>query len=259
MAPSDRSPSNEEIERLRRELESETQQCVDLRRKVDLAHAEFEEFISLAAHALREPLRDVASYGQLIAENYAGRLGADADIFLGRIREGAAQAQGLLAEVVDFWSVGSGEQPSSTADMEAALRQALLLAGKLIVERGAVVSHDPLPCVRGDSVILSKVLYRLIANAIEYCDSTGPRVHVSSDRANGGWVLSIKDNGPGIDPLFQERIFCAFKRLHGKEYPGNGLGLAFCKRAIEWQGGHLWLSSQPGAGSTFYLSLLPPG
>ena len=216
--------------------------------------ADFEEFISMTAHNLREPLRDVASYSRLLAETYAGRLDSEGGVFLEHIQEGAARMQSLLADVVGYWATGAGEPQFSRTDMEAVLHQALLCADKQIVERSATVTNDPLPPVMGNFEILAKVLRHLIRNAIEYCDAP-PRVHISCKRVDLDWVLSVQDNGPGIEPAFQGRIFEAFKRLHGKEYPGNGLGLAFCKKAIEWHGGRMWLESAPGAGSTFYFSL----
>jgi light-regulated signal transduction histidine kinase (bacteriophytochrome) len=139
--------------------------------------------------------------------------------------------------------------------MEAALTQALLFADKQIAERHAVVTHDRLPAVTGDFEILAKVLHHLIENAIEYCVADSPCIHISSRRADLDWVFSVKDNGPGIEHAFQGRIFQVFKRLHGKEHPGNGLGLAFCKKAIESHGGRMWVESTPGAGSTFYFAL----
>jgi len=139
--------------------------------------------------------------------------------------------------------------------MEVVLRQALLRADKQITERNAVVTHDPLPAVTGDFETLARVLHHLIRNAIEYCATPSPRVHISSRRVDSDWVFSVADNGPGIDSAFQGRVFEVFKRLHGKDHPGNGLGLAFCKKAIEWHGGRMWLESTPGAGSTFYFTL----
>jgi two-component system sensor histidine kinase/response regulator len=219
--------------------------------------AEFEEFISVAAHNLREPLRDVASFSQLLAETYAGRLDPEADVLLERIQEGAAQMHSLLADVVDYWATGGGERQFSRTDMEAVLRQTLLCTEKQIAERCASVTSDPLPAVMGDFEMLTKVLRHLIRNAIEYRDGPAPRVHVSCKQVDFNWVFSVQDNGPGIEPAFQKRIFEPFKRLHGREYPGNGLGLAFCKRAIEWHGGRMSLESAPGAGSTFYFTLRP--
>ena len=245
--------AEEEIERLRRALDAETTRCVDIQRQLDRADAEFEDFVSKAVHNLREPLRDVAAFSQLMAESYAGRLDSDADGYLERMREGAGRMQSLLTDVVDYWTTNrSGGQPART-DMEAVLRHVLLLTDSLVAERSAVVTHDRLPEVYGEFEILAKVLQHLIRNAIEY---GGTRVHISSSRGDGDWIISVQDNGPGVEPAFQDRIFGAFKRLHGKEYPGNGLGLAFCKKAVEWRGGRMWLESAAGAGSTFYFTVV---
>jgi len=246
-----------EIERLRKALDAETQACLEVQRKLDRANAEFEEFVSRAAHNLRQSLREVASFSQLMEEKYDGRLDADGGAFLERIRGGAASMQSLLADVVDYWATGIGNRQSTATDMDAVLRQVLLSLDKQITETSAVVTHDPLPSVCGDFEILTRVLHHLIRNAIEYCGTASPRIHLSARRADLDWVFSVEDNGPGIDPAFQARVFGVFKRLHGKEHPGNGLGLAFCKKAIEWQDGRLWMESTPGTGSKFYFTLPP--
>jgi chemotaxis family two-component system sensor kinase Cph1 len=255
MGTSSQIRAQDEIERLRQALDAETQCCLEAQKRLDRANAEFEEFVSTAAHNLRESLRNVASYSQLMAESYGGNLDSQAGEFLEHIREGTARMQSLLAGVVDYWAAGIGEGEFTRTDMEAVLRQALLSLDKRITERGAIVTHDPMPEVAGDFAILTKVLQHLLRNALEYCDTTSPRVHISCTRADPDWVFSVRDNGPGIDPEFRERIFGAFKRLHGEEHPGNGLGLAFCKKAIEWHGGRMWMESTPGAGATFYFSL----
>jgi light-regulated signal transduction histidine kinase (bacteriophytochrome) len=255
MGNSDQDRAEDEVERLRKALDASAQAGIEVQRKLDRANAEFEEFVSMAAHNLRQSLRDVASFSQLMAENYAGRLDSDAGAFLERIQDGAANMQSLLADVVDYWATGTGDRRSSPTDMEAVLRQALLSLDKQITETSAVVTHDPLPRVCGDFEILTKVLQHLIRNAIEYCGTPSPQVHISARRADLDWVFSVQDNGPGIDPAFQGRVFGVFKRLHGKEHPGNGLGLAFCKKAIEWQGGRIWMESTPGIGSTFHFTL----
>jgi light-regulated signal transduction histidine kinase (bacteriophytochrome) len=257
MGNSDQNRTEDEIERLRKALDAETRRCLQVQRQLDRANADFEEFVSMAAHNLRESLRDVASFSQLMAETYAGRLDSDAGVFLERIQEGAATAQSLLTGVVDYWATESGDRQSSRTDMEAVLRQALLSTDKLITERSAIVTHAPSPPVMGDFEILTKVLHHLIRNAIEYCGTPSPCVHISSRREDLEWVFSVQDNGPGIDPAFKGRMFGVFKRLHGKEHPGNGLGLAFCKKAIERHGGRMWMESTPGAGSTFYFTLPP--
>lgn len=256
MANSNQNRTEGEIERLRQALDAETRQRLEVQGQLDRVNAEFEHFISMAAHNLREPLRDVASFSQLLVETYAG-LGSDVNVLLWQIQEGVARMQSLLADVVDYWATGGGDRQSSRTDMEAAVRQALLCTESQITERRAIVTHDALPLVCGDFDVLTRVLHHLIRNAIEYCGKPSPRVHISSKRVDLDWVFSVEDNGPGIDPTFKERIFKVFKRLHGKEHPGNGLGLAFCKKAIEWHGGRMWMESTPGAGSTFYFTLPP--
>jgi light-regulated signal transduction histidine kinase (bacteriophytochrome) len=230
-------------------------ELAEARKQLDRANAGFEEFVSMAAHNLRQSLRDIASYSQLMSETYLSRLDSDAGLYLGRIQEGAADMQSLLADVVDYWATGDGDWLSSRTDMKAALSQALLCTEKQITDRSAAVTHDPLPVVTGDFAVLTKVLRHLIRNAIEYCVAPSPRVHLSCQRVDMDWVFSVQDNGPGVEPAFQGRVFEPFKRLHGKEYPGNGLGLAFCKKAIERHGGRMWVESTPGAGSTFYFTV----
>jgi chemotaxis family two-component system sensor kinase Cph1 len=257
MGNSEQNRPEGEIERLRHALDAETGRCLGVQRQLDGTNAEFEEFVSMAAHNLRESLRDVASFSQLMSETYAGRLDSDAGVCLERIQEGAAKMQSLLGDMVDYWATGAGDRQPSRTDMEAVLRHALLSTDKQIAERSAIVTHDPLPWVWGDFDILAKVLHHLMRNAIEYCGTPPPRVHISSRRVEAEWVFSVQDNGPGIDPAFKSRIFGVFKRLHGKEHPGSGLGLAFCKKAIEWDGGRMWVESTPGVGATFCFTVPP--
>ena len=237
--------------------QSDENEVERLQADLDRMKVEFEQFVSMAAHNLRDSLRDVVANSQLMTETYAGRLDPDAGVFLGRIQEGAARMQSLLAAMVDYSAAGLGEPSTSTTDMETVLSQALLCADTQIVERSATVTHDPLPWVRGDFEVLTKVMHHLIRNAIEFCDMATPHVHVSCRREGGEWVFAVQDNGPGVDPEFQGRLFRAFKRLHGKEHPGNGLGLAFCKKTIEGNGGRMWMASTPGAGSKFYFTVAP--
>jgi signal transduction histidine kinase len=156
--------------------------------------------------------------------------------------------------MVEYGVTESGDRQVLRTDMEAVL---LLAIDQQRNNGSAVITHAPLPAVMGDSAMLSTVLKHLLRNAVEYCGTVPPRVHVSCKRGDRELVFSVKDNGPGIDPVFHKRIFGVFKRLHEKEYPGTGLGLAFCKKAIEWHGGRIWVESIPGAGATFYFTLPP--
>jgi light-regulated signal transduction histidine kinase (bacteriophytochrome) len=193
-----------------------------------------------------------------MAETYAGRLDPDGGVMLQRIQQAAVRMQALLSDVVDYWAAGPDECQFSRTDMDAVLRQALLCTDSLILERGAVVTHDSLPAVAGDFAALSKVMHHLLRNAIAYGNASTPHVHISSRWVDPQWEISVRDDGPGIDPEFHARVFSVFKRLHGPERPGNGLGLAFCKKAIEAHGGHIWVESASGAGAAFFFTLPPP-
>jgi light-regulated signal transduction histidine kinase (bacteriophytochrome) len=256
MSAPDLSPLQSELESLRKALDAETGSRVELQRQLDRINGEFEEFISTAAHNLREPLRDIAAFSQLLAEDYAGGLDATAAGYLVHIREGAARIQSLTSAVVDYWSA-VGERKFTPTDMDAVLSHALLAESERLLAGSARVTHDALPAVTGNFELLSKVLRHLIRNALEYCESPAPVIHISCRRVDAEWVFSVADQGPGIDPAFQERIFGTFKRLHGREHPGHGMGLAFCRKALAWQSGRIWVESVPGSGATFYFSLPP--
>ena len=255
MNRSDKDAAAVEVDRLRKALDKETELRLELQKKLDRANVVFEEFISIAAHNLRESLRTVNSYSQLLAETYSSRLDPDAGVFLGNIQDGVRRMQSLLTDIVEYWEANPVDGQRRRTDMEAVLHRALLLTDAQLKEAGATVTHDPLPAVMGDVETITRVLEHLIENAIKFRGTPPPRIHVSSRREDMESVFSVQDNGPGVDPAFRGRIFRTFKRLHGKEYPGTGLGLAFCKKAIERHGGRIWVESAPGTGATFYFTL----
>ena len=126
----------------------------------------------------------------------------------------------------------------------------------VIQESAARVTHDSLPTVMADDVQLGQLFQNLIGNALKYRNGNAPAVHIGCQRRDNDWLLSIRDNGIGIDPRFAEKIFVIFQRLHNREqYPGTGIGLAVCKRIVERHGGKIWVESAPGKGSTFYFTL----
>lgn len=255
MDDAERQQKDAEIDRLRQAVNQETLRCAETQRAVDRAAAEMEEFVSIAAHNLLEPLREVAAFSQLLSETQAGRLDADGVAFLGKVRQGTAAMQSLLSAIVGYWAAASDGQTSSATDMEAVLQQALLSVDELIAARHAVVTHSPLPLAMGSFETLTKVLLHLIRNAIEYTATPNPRVEIACRRTGADWLFSVADNGPGIDPAFHQLVFGPFKRLHGREYPGHGLGLAFCRKAIESLGGRIWIEPTPWTGSTICFTL----
>jgi signal transduction histidine kinase len=233
-------------------LESERQLRVEAEARLQRVNAEFEDFTSKVSHDLREPLRAVNLYCQLISTDPAG---PDSEKYLGFIREGVDRAQTLLGGITEYASASRDRRPPVRVDMNAVfMDSARRLAGNN-TGLPPVVTHDPLPAVAGDFDLLVRMMRNLLDNAIKFGDKPEARTHVSSRWAENEWLFSVQDNGPGIDAAHRESVFSLFKRLHGRDYPGHGIGLAFCKKVVERHGGRIWVDSRLGVGSTFYFTL----
>jgi PAS domain S-box-containing protein len=225
----------------------------ELRRSND----QLQQFGYVASHDLQEPLRMVASYTQLLATRYKGRLDSDADEFIDYAVDGCNRMQGLIQDLLAYSRSGTSEKALREIPGENALKEALANLRATIGESGAIVTHDSLPSITTDEVQLVQVFQNLVGNAIKYCSAAVPLVHVSATK-NGGneWIFSVRDNGLGIEPQYFERIFIIFQRLHGRqEFNGTGIGLAICKKIVERLGGRIWVESQLAKGSTFYFAL----
>jgi PAS domain S-box-containing protein len=218
---------------------------------------ELQQFAYVASHDLQEPLRMVASYTQLLAKRYKGRLDSDADEFIAYAVDGSTRMQGLVQDLLAYSRAGTNGKALHEISSEDALKEALTNLRATMEESGAIVTHDSLPAITTDDRQLAQVFQNLVGNAIKYRSAEVPHVHVSATR-NGGneWIFSVRDNGLGIDPQYFERIFILFQRLHGpREFKGTGIGLAICKKMLERLGGRIWVESQPEKGSTFYFAL----
>ncbi len=220
------------------------------------SNSELEQFAYVASHDLQEPLRMVASYTQLLAEQYRGKLDERADKYIGYAVEGALRMQTLVQDLLAFSrSGGNGLDPKST-DCNGVVEEAMQNLHSAIEESGAVVSHEKLPVIAADRSQLLQVLQNLIGNAIKFRGAGPPAISVSAERQDGEWQFAVTDNGIGIAPEHQESIFVIFRRLHTRaEYVGNGIGLAICKRIVEHHGGRIWVESRPGQGSSFHFTL----
>ncbi|MGA7557413.1 MAG: ATP-binding protein [Terriglobales bacterium] len=220
------------------------------------SNRELEQFAYVASHDLQEPLRMVASYTQLLSERYAGKLDENADKFLGYAREGALRMQVLIHDLLSFSRVVRADVTRKNVDCNVALEEAVRSLGAAIAENDAVVTHSELPTVWADQTQIAQVFQNLIGNAIKFRNGSPPECAVSAENSHGNWLFTVQDNGIGIAPEYAENIFVVFQRLHARtEYPGNGIGLAICKKIVEHYGGRIWVESQVGQGSTFKFTL----
>jgi signal transduction histidine kinase len=220
------------------------------------SNAELEQFAYVASHDLQAPLRTVVGFSKILAEDYGDKLDDEADDLIKRITNAATRMQTLINDLLMYSKVGKNIAGLGPIDSQEILEQVTEELASTIQESGAVVTHDALPVVMGDSVLLSQVLRNLISNAIKYCDVSPPEVHVSAQREYMSWIFSVRDNGIGIDPQFSDRIFVIFQRLHNKDqYSGTGIGLAVSKKAVDRLGGKIWVESKQGQGSTFYFTV----
>ena len=220
------------------------------------SNADLQQFAYVASHDLQEPLRMVASYTQLLARRYKGRLDDDADEFIGFAVDGATRMQHLIQDLLAYSRVGTRGKEFVATDTNVLVDRVVVDLAARIEETGAVVTRGDLPTVVVDAVQLGQVFQNLIVNAIKFHGAQPPRVRIDARTDGEYYLFSVADNGIGIEPQYLNRIFVIFQRLHGQgEYPGTGIGLAICKKIVERHGGRIWVESQPGQGSTFNFTI----
>ena len=223
-------------------------------------NADLKHFSYATSHDLQGPLRTVMSCTELLARNYKGRLDAQADKLIDYTVEGAHRMEALLRGLREYWSVN--EKPIENLhpiDCNGVLKKALLFLDTPLQESGAIVTYDSMPTVIAEEVPLTLLFQNLIGNAIKYRrPEAPPRIHLSAERKGAAWRISVADNGMGIEAEYLQTIFAPFKRLHGTEISGTGLGLAMCQRVVERYRGRIWVESKYGQGSTFHFTLPVP-
>jgi PAS domain S-box-containing protein len=221
------------------------------------ANRDLEQFAFSASHDLKEPLRALNIYSELLTNNHASKLDGEALEFLSYLRAGAMRMEKLVSDLLAYTQVTKFQKPSELADANEAVAAALQSLGNSIGESDACISTDVLPSVHMHPVHLQQLFQNLIGNAIKYRNrEQRPVVRITADRQIGQWAFAITDNGIGIPSEDKEHIFGLFKRLHSDaEYSGTGIGLAICKRIVEQYNGRIWVESEPGQGSVFRFTL----
>jgi PAS domain S-box-containing protein len=214
------------------------------------------QFAWAASHDLQEPIRTVVTYSQWLAQIMNGNLGSRESKMLATIEQHAARLNQLLAALRQYIQVSdSGQQARTTVDCNAVIKAAAWNLQAMIQENGASLECDSLPTLSSLELPLVQLFQNLISNAIKYRSEEPPHIRVSARQDENSWIFSIQDNGIGIDPKYFDYIFGVFRRLHGAQKSGTGIGLAICRAAVERLGGRIWVESAPGSGSTFYVSL----
>jgi signal transduction histidine kinase len=239
---------------VRREAQAELRKReTELRR----ANEELEQFAYSASHDLKEPLRMVTAYSQLLSRRSSPKLDAQEKEFLARVLQGAQRMDTLLADLLRYARAASEPELSDKAvELNSVFERALGNLQAAIEESRAQISCGPLPALFVEPIRLQQVFQNLVGNAIKYRrQEKRVCVKLSARREDSEWIFSVEDNGLGIEPQYQRQIFGLFKRLHNDGLSGSGLGLAICQRTVEHYRGRIWVESKPGDGATFFFAL----
>jgi light-regulated signal transduction histidine kinase (bacteriophytochrome) len=230
-----------------------------LRRTADelaRSNKDLEQFAYVSSHDLREPLRTVIGFVQILQERYRDKLDAKAGEYINFAVEGAKRMQQLIEDLLAYSRVGNSGTVMKPWNTQKSLDRALGSLKGSIVASHAKITADPMPTVQADGTLLTQVFQNLIGNAIKFRSREPLEIHVGAKRAKESWLFWVKDNGIGMDPRYSDKIFVIFQRLHTRDkYPGTGIGLAICKKIVEQHGGKIWAESELGKGATFYFTL----
>jgi len=218
------------------------------------SNQDLERFAYVASHELKAPLAEINLSLNVLEKVHGPNLDESARQWIDNASDRARAMQRLISNLLQYARAGFEDRRFERVETQQALEEALKNCESLIQEKGAEVTHDPMPTVVADGSQLVEVFQNLVSNAVKYHGEAPPQIHVGATRAPDGWVFRVRDNGLGIPVECQEKIFWMFERAHGN-VSGTGIGLALCKRIVERHGGRIWVESQPGNGSTFFFTI----
>ncbi len=247
------------VEKLEEEIEERKRMELKIKNYshvLELSNKELESFAYVASHDLQEPLRAISSFLQLVEKRYKDKLDDKGKDFIHRAVNGAKRMQEMINDLLTYSRITTGGKSFEQHSLEKILDRVLTNMSPTIELKNAVITRDPLPELPCDESQVHRLFQNLISNAIKFCSQPQPIIHISAQEQKDHWLLSVKDNGIGIDPAHQETIFKIFQRPHSKsKYPGTGIGLAICQKIVERHEGKIWVESKPGKGSTFFFTL----
>jgi light-regulated signal transduction histidine kinase (bacteriophytochrome) len=246
------SLSNPSIDSLTEALAENERLRSELAKAAGLGDEALQQFVYAASHDLQEPLRMVLTYAQLLQRQFPKD--EQAQEFTSFIISGADRMKCLIQNLLTYSRVGTSRRRGEVK-LNACLQWALLKLAQAIQESSAVITHDDLPNVQADETEMAQVFENLLSNALKFRGDASPQVHLSMEEGSGEWILSVRDNGTGIDPRFLEQVLLPFKRLHGKGIPGSGLGLAICQKIVRAHAGRLWVESDGQQGTTVHFTI----
>jgi PAS domain S-box-containing protein len=224
--------------------------------KLTRTNVELEQFAFIASHDLKEPLRMITSYLDLLRERYGSRFDERASNYLSRVVAAADRMRELVEAVLEYSRTDEGLASLEVVPLAEVVRIAIGNQASTVEQVGAQVAVEPLPTIRANRLHLVRVFQNLIANAIKFRSERPLQIRISAEAVGNEWVISVADNGIGIDDRMRTRLFKIFQRLHATdEYPGTGIGLATCKKIVERHGGRIWVDTGPEHGSIFRMAL----
>lgn len=239
-----------------RELYFTNERLKLVNQELERSNEDLRQFAFAASHDLQEPLRTVSSFATLLDRTAGPKLHQDEKVYLTHIIEGSLRMRSLIDDLLAYSQVGHKPDAFQVINLNAILAWALENLHESIALSEARITSDLLPSVLGDEGQLGQVFQNLISNGIKYTKAgVQPAMHLSANRENHSWRIEVADNGIGIDPEDRQLIFRAFKRLHGREIPGTGIGLSLCRKIIEGHGGRIWVESNTSEGSRFLFTL----
>jgi PAS domain S-box-containing protein len=225
------------------------------RRELRRSNEELEQFARVASHDLSEPLRVIGGYGGLLKRQNGAALAPQSQRHLDAMLVGVDRLQSMLDALLAYSRVGGSSAARALVDTETAVRLAWDAVAESVQERGAVLELDSLPVADCDGALVGQLFQNLMSNALRFVEQDPPRLAVTCEANDADWLFSVEDNGPGIEPDDAERIFRPFERVHGRERPGTGMGLAICARIVEKHGGRIWVEPGREGGSAFRFTL----